>query len=93
MKLPLSHFIIRGTSMMPNYKPGAHVFSFNWGAVSVGDVVVTTVKGRLLIKRITKMDQKRVFLAGDNTNQSTDSRSFGWIDRKLVVGKVIWKYP
>lgn len=45
--------------------------------------------GKVLIKRITKIEGKRYFVQGDNKNSSTDSRIFGMIDRRDIIGKVI----
>lgn len=45
--------------------------------------------GKILIKRITKVEGARCFVQGDNKNHSTDSRVFGMIGRKEIIGKVI----
>lgn len=45
--------------------------------------------GKILIKRITKIEGKRYFVQGDNKNSSTDSRVFGMIGRSDIIGKII----
>lgn len=57
----------------------------------MGDVVVVKNPwdGRLLLKRIEKREGERYFVAGDNQQFSTDSRTFGPIVKDLIVGKVI----
>jgi type IV secretory pathway protease TraF len=42
------------------------------------------------VKRITKIDNKMFFISGDNLNESTDSRHFGMIKRRDILGKVIY---
>lgn len=42
-----------------------------------------------IIKRINRIKDNKYFVLGDNSKESTDSRSFGWISKKEIVGKVI----
>ncbi len=46
--------------------------------------------GKTLIKRITKINNGLYFVEGDNKKASTDSRNFGWLRRKNIIGKVIY---
>lgn len=49
---------------------------------------------RFLIKRITKIDPsvdgEKYIVSGDNKKDSLDSRIFGWISKKDILGKVIY---
>jgi nickel-type superoxide dismutase maturation protease len=45
--------------------------------------------GKILIKRITKIEGKQYFVQGDNKKASTDSRVFGMIEKSDILGKVI----
>jgi len=56
----------------------------------VKDVVVARVNGKNLVKRIRSISQKEYLLEGDNKNDSMDSRSFGAILKKNIIGKVIF---
>ena len=62
----------------------------------VGDIIILKKglprrkAGRYIIKRITKRKGATFFVQGDNENESIDSRSFGWISKKEIVGKVVW---
>jgi|SRR3990170_1151410 len=92
---PLSRFTVSGRSMLPTLKPGQDVLVFNWAYVfsrpKVGDIVVIKKNGADIVKRIGQITSDRnIFVQGDNTNESTDSRSFGQIKRSEIVGKVIF---
>ncbi len=45
---------------------------------------------KVLIKRINKIEDGKYFVLGDNQKQSTDSRSFGWVSKNDIIGKVIF---
>jgi len=42
------------------------------------------------VKRIQKTRTDQVFIVGDNTQSSTDSRNFGWIPVENIIAKVFW---
>lgn len=44
--------------------------------------------GKIVIKRITKINRTQYFVMGDNTGASTDSRVFGWVEKKAIIGRV-----
>ena len=53
MKLfPVSMFVVRGKSMIPDYKPGDYVITFNWTDVRAGDVVIFKLNEKNYIKRV-----------------------------------------
>ncbi len=47
------------------------------------------VSRKTLVKRIEKIKDGEYFVLGTNNKASTDSRHFGWIKKKDVVGSVI----
>ena len=47
--------------------------------------------GKVLIKRIIRKEGKCYFVQGDNKNHSTDSRVFGMIRQRDIIGKIISK--
>lgn len=57
----------------------------------IGDIVVLA-HGRCIIKRIVKIEKDKIFIMGDNKKESTDSRSFGWINKQEILGKVMFKF-
>ena len=63
----------------------------------VGDVVLTKHPFQsdvLMVKRIASIDATgRLFVIGDNPDESSDSRSFGSLRTDAVIGKVVGKVP
>lgn len=86
---PISRFIVREESMLPSYKPGDHVLTFNWGKIAAGNVVVFRAPPRHFIKRVDKYVDNYVYVSGDNERQSTKVEP---IKVAQIVGKVILKY-
>lgn len=98
MKPPVSRFTVKGNSMFPALKEGQDILSFNWAYLGrkpkAGDIVtVKRGKGkgeREIIKRVQRIEGDKVYLIGDNMEESTDSRHFGPIHNKQIIGKVIY---
>lgn len=92
VRSPISKFTVSGNSMLPTLKEGQDVLSFNWAYLGkkpkVGDIVVIKQDGKEMVKRVQKVDGRRIFVEGDNKEESTDSRYFGPISRDQIVGKV-----
>jgi len=65
-------------------------------SLCIGDVVVARRPDRPeleIIKRIHAIDPAGViFLVGDNSAASTDSRQFGPVPRDHIVAQVRWRY-
>ncbi|MBS1795112.1 MAG: nickel-type superoxide dismutase maturation protease [Acidobacteria bacterium] len=82
---------VEGDSMLPALKDGDLVLINPDAEPAVGDIVFArhpfkqSVK---IIKRIAEiLPDDRYILLGDNLDESTDSRSFGAIARKDILGK------
>lgn len=91
--IPIARFTVHGNSMLPTLKPSQDVLVLHWFYnLRVGDIVVIKKDGEEMIKRISKFldRQNLIFVLGDNEKESTDSRNFGWINKKDIIGKVIW---
>ncbi|MBI2018185.1 S26 family signal peptidase [Candidatus Daviesbacteria bacterium] len=78
--------------MLPTLKPGQDVLVWCWFyKLKVGDIVAIKINVKEMIKRVRQMSSDRgAFVQGDNEKESTDSRNFGWINKKDIIGKVIW---
>lgn len=93
---PVYKFVIIGESMSPLLRSGATVLVNRWSYLfkkpKVGDVVAAfdPRDGKVLIKRIIEVKNNQFFIIGDNRKDSIDSRTFGSITKKDLVGKVIF---
>ena len=46
-----------------------------------------------LIKRLSRVDGKGLWLLGDNPAESTDSRQLGAVPANLLIGEVVGRIP
>ncbi len=77
--------------MAPKLKPGDMVLVNKLSTPGVGDIVVLQNpenKKMFLIKKIQKIHDRKYFVLGENAKFSTDSRHFGWVEKKGIIGKV-----
>ena len=60
------------------------------------DIVIINSSGfsnyELIIKRITGIENNLIYVEGDNKSNSFDSDTFGWIDKELVYGKLLYHF-
>lgn len=93
-------FRISGPSMMPLLQPGEEVLidplAYTEQTPEPGDIVVAehpTLPGFRLVKRVVAvLDTGDCILIGDNSSESTDSRSFGAVPCKKIVGRVTSRF-
>jgi nickel-type superoxide dismutase maturation protease len=88
--LPILKFTVYENSMWPTFKSGDEVLVWRLARPKVGDVVVIS-KDRLMVKRVKEIKDGKYFVVGDNEKASLDSRKFGWLDHKEIVGVVVKK--
>ncbi len=79
--------------MLPYLQDGQTVVGSSRLRYQVGDIVIIQKNGKEMIKRLKKIEKNRVWIEGDNTSGSTDSRQFGWIDKSDILGGMKYKLP
>ena len=79
--------------MMPAFKPGDHVLTFNWGKYRKNDLIVfkrnEAAKGQYYLKRVDNVKGDQVMASAENKKQSIRIYK---LSVKQIVGKVILKY-
>ena len=93
---------IPSESMNPTLQTGDVALIDTWAYENqlalANDIIIVkrTGKSMVLAKRLTKTrnrnEEIELFIAGDNLNNSIDSRRFGWITDNYIIGKVqfVW---
>ena len=83
--------------MSPTLKEGDIVFYkkylINKSNLKVGQVVIFRhpIQGRIMIKRIKQIKENCIEVSGDNSKDSTDSKSFGFVKNEKIIGIVTSK--
>jgi len=76
--------------MNPTFKSGEFIIVSKYFKLQNSKVVVVRLENRDVIKRVTAIKNDEIFIEGDNSSASTDSRTFGWINKSNIIGSVIW---
>ncbi|HUF32886.1 MAG TPA: nickel-type superoxide dismutase maturation protease [Acidimicrobiales bacterium] len=87
--------VVAGDSMRPALEPGERLVVLRGLRPRVGDVVAAPdprCPGRIVVKRVAAVGPDGVELAGDHPAASTDSRTFGPVERRRVLGRAVWRY-
>lgn len=91
----LGRYKIIGHSMEPLIKSGDLVlisnFLYLFKKPQINDIIAFKKDGKILIKRLVKINNENYFVLGDNKKDSFDSQRFGWIFKKDILGKFIRK--
>lgn len=86
----LGLFKISGHSMQPTFKNGQKVLAsylpYLFQKPKINDIVVFKYSGKVFIKRIQKTENLKVYLHGDNMNDSLEIKP---INTQDILGKVI----
>ena len=81
--------------MRPALLAGDRVVVLRWARARPGDVVAIRDPRRterILVKRVERADAATVFVVGDDPAASTDSRHFGPVARRFVLGRAVYRY-
>ena len=85
-------FLVQGDSMSPALNDGDTVLVRPRVDINVGDIVLADHPYRssvTMLKRVARIEADgRVTLVGDNEVESTDSRTFGPVSIKSIIGRV-----
>jgi nickel-type superoxide dismutase maturation protease len=86
-------FLVEGDSMSPALKNGDAVLIDSRANISTGDIVLAKHPFRQsvrLLKRLAEIGTDgKLTLLGDNSEESTDSRTLGGFSRDDILGKVV----
>lgn len=87
---------IKGHSMEPTIKNGQTIFvsslPYCFKKPKRNDIVALKKDDSVFVKRISKIENNTYFVMGDNVHDSMDSRRFGAIQEKHIMGKVLGNY-
>jgi len=99
---PLRRVEVVGGSMAPTFLPGDRLLVLaplpgRPVRAAPGDVVAVADprdRSRILVKRVVAVDRAAgtVEVRGDDPSASTDSRHFGPVPRRALIGRVVHRY-
>jgi nickel-type superoxide dismutase maturation protease len=81
--------------MRPTLEPGDRLLVLRVGRPRTGQIVAVPdprTPARVLVKRVAAIGPDGVDVRGDAPDASTDSRVFGPVPARSVVGRVVWRY-
>jgi nickel-type superoxide dismutase maturation protease len=92
MNKPWRRVEVHGESMTPTLQPGDRLLVVAWPRrlLKPGHLVAVRRPERVVVKRIGTTSPFTVL--GDNAGASTDSREFGPVEPKTVVGRAVYRY-
>jgi nickel-type superoxide dismutase maturation protease len=80
---------VKGASMHPTMPHGKLVFAWRHKKPKVGDVVIVKHHRVEVLKRVHQIQGELAYLLGDNPEESTDSRQYGWLPVSTIIGVVM----
>jgi signal peptidase I len=105
VRLAVGIGVVAGLSMWPSLAPGDIVVYVRGLEVREGTIVIVDLPDHgLIVKRVAAAGGRSLagfepvpegscFLVGDNRGDSYDSRFFGPVPQRLVVGRVVLVWP
>ena len=94
LRLP-TRVVVVGPSMIPTLEDGDRCLVRRTRRVESGDLVVfidPEYPRRLVVKRVVVVSSSGIDVAGDNSGESRDSRSFGPVPASAVIGVAWYRY-
>jgi nickel-type superoxide dismutase maturation protease len=93
--MPIAIFKVKDKSMQPSLNDGDYIIvsrvSYLFNSPKPSEIIVLKhpLNGMLIVKRIAHERNGMFYVTGDNAKESEDSRSFGYISRAAIFGKVL----
>lgn len=94
-KRKLGTVAVAGDSMAPTYVTGDWLVVIWGGAPEPGEVVLVEREnqpGVFLLKRVIGPMEEKIWVEGDNKEESTDSRHWGPISQDEIVASVLFRF-
>lgn len=93
----LGRFLVAGHSMQPTIRFGQEVLisslPYMLRKPIIGDIIVFKKHKKIYIKRITAIASENAYVVGgDNKHDSRDSKLFGEVKKKEILGKLIYTF-
>ena len=82
---------VKGESMLPTFTAGEVFFINSKYILQIGSVYVfhQPHTGELVMKRLHKIVNGDLYFVGDNADASYDSRNYGYVSTKAVIGEAV----
>lgn len=81
--------------MIPVLQPGDRLVVLRTPVLEEGDIVALRDPEevtRVLVKRVSRLEAEAIEVLGDDAGASRDSRHFGLVARRLVIGRATFRY-
>lgn len=80
---------VEGESMSPVLRPGQLVIASAWKQPTLNSIVIADIGGHEVVKRVAGIIDDAIELRGDNQTMSMDSRHYGLVSRRRIIGTVL----
>lgn len=80
---------VNGASMHPTLPHGKLIIASRLKKPKVGDVVIVKHHRVEVLKRVHDLKEDQAYLLGDNPQESTDSRHYGWLPISRIIAVVL----
>ena len=93
-------YVVIGDSMEPMLQEGDKIFAntliYKIRKPRVNEIILFIhphYRKKILVKRITRQENDMVWVESDNnTHAHQDSKTFGWIAKKSILGRASFRY-